>query len=76
MVAGNISSRFNEPVTWTQLIQTGELKLIKNEDSDNIFRSFDSGFEKPPKIKVYELIGKHHDEYLGLNTPISYSILG
>jgi hypothetical protein len=29
--AGNISSWYSEPITWTQLIQSGELKFIKNQ---------------------------------------------
>jgi len=29
--AGDISSWYSEPITWTQLVQSGELKLIKNQ---------------------------------------------
>ncbi len=31
MSAGVISSWYSEPITWTQLIQSGELKFIKNQ---------------------------------------------
>lgn len=30
VVAGNVSSWYNEPVTWDQLIQTGDLNLIRD----------------------------------------------
>ncbi len=29
--AGDISTWYSEPITWTQLVQSGELKLIKNQ---------------------------------------------
>ena len=29
--AGDISSWYSEPITWTQLVQSGELKLIRNQ---------------------------------------------
>lgn len=36
--AGDISPWYNEPVTWSQLIQTGDLKIVKNQDIvDSLF---------------------------------------
>ena len=36
--AGDISPWYNEPVTWTQLVQSGDLKIMKNKKLvDNLF---------------------------------------
>ncbi|WP_370476985.1 DUF6090 family protein [Tamlana flava] len=44
--AGDISPWYNEPTTWTQLIQTGDLKIIKNQKVVDSLFSFYSKLKK------------------------------
>ena len=41
--AGYMGPWYNEPVAWTQLVQTGDLKLLKNQELvDALFKYYDS----------------------------------
>ena len=44
--AGDINPWFLEPITWTQLIQTGELKLIRDKDLLNLLFNYYNSIKK------------------------------
>ena len=45
--AGNISTVYKEPIIWTELIQNGDLKLIKDKDLTNAMITYHS------QVKMY-----------------------
>lgn len=55
--AGDINSWYIEPVTWTQLIQTGELKLIRDKELiDKLFDYYNSIKKVADNFNQYPMI--------------------
>ncbi len=73
--AGDISPWYNEPVTWTQLVQTGDLKIIKNKTVvDNLF-SYYSNMKKAAvnyEGYTYELVNEARRKWIIPFTVKSY----
>ena len=72
--AGNISSWYIEPVTWTQLVQTGDLKLIRDQLlTDELFRYYNSikriadNYNQHPTQLTNEARERWHEPFLQEN---------